>query len=488
MPSGPPLNFSNFSGGLNLLDAPDLIGDHEARDLLNVQGTTAGAIVKRNGLRQVAAPASPMSSLFPFEMSGGGRFLIAADSSSLYSITDFGATTTLATGLAPGNWECVNAPAVGAQGPLYMMNAFDPPRQWNGVAGSAAAWTATDAGGVVPNGQFCVYAQNQVFVAGVTAFPSRVYCSALKDPTGWNPANLAGAGALDFDPGDGQAISGLGVVGPYILVGKPQKLWVIIDPGGGPTLPFVRQISHDTGIAAHRSIAPSPEGTYFLTDRGVYITNGSSLKSASDKVRPLLDVIVSDRRHAAAGVYYGAHYYLSFATGPFGNNVTLDYDVTLGSWWKHGFGVNQFAVWHPVSGEPAKLYAANAQRFVDQCFTPGLYQDRGFNFPWVWRGPWQSPSFYRRRLYPSTWYRKRLRQIRIQGFGTVDYSLAKDFVDPESLIRPNVLPDTPPNGIADIFSLGVARAFSQVFSATSNTQDEVLSYTMALTERTDRWD
>jgi hypothetical protein len=130
----------------------------------------------------------------------------------------------------------------------------------------------------------------------------------------------------------------------------------------------------------------------------------------------------------------------------------------------------------------------------------------------VWRGPWQSPSFYRRRLFPSVWYRKRLRQIRLEGFGTVDYYLSKDFITTETLIRQNCFPGTlggpstfggggtfggpgtfggsqvVPVGQAQVYSLGVARAFSQVFSSTSNTQDEVLGYTLALTERVDRWD
>ena len=43
--------------------------------------------------------------------------------------------------------------------------------------GSTANWTATDSGGTVPNGKFLVYNQNQVFVSGVAANPSRVYWS-----------------------------------------------------------------------------------------------------------------------------------------------------------------------------------------------------------------------------------------------------------------------------------------------------------------------
>jgi hypothetical protein len=279
-----------------------------------------------------------------------------------------------------------------------------------------------------------------------------------------------------------------------VLVGKRRKLWVIIDPEA----PNVRQISSSVGIASHRSIANAPEGTYFLAEDGVYLTNGSTLKRLSDPIRPLLDAIARVNLGNCAGAYYNGHYYLSIPSGVPGNvlKLTLDYDTVLGSWWKHDFGMNQFANWHPYGTGFAVpgLYGTNAQApIVSQCFVPGYLQDDdtnhvAHNFTWAWRGPWQSPSFYRRRLYPSTWYRKRLRQIRIEGFGTVDYSLCKDFITTETVIRANCLTGASPVPEADIFSLGVARAFSQVFSATSNTQDEVLGYTLALTDRVDRWD
>ena len=463
---------------------------------MNVQGTVAGAIVKRTGLSRLFDSSfgmtAPWTSLFGIEQSfGANRYLIGADTSKLYSLNLSAVATTLASSMTGGPWEFINAPAIGAQGPVYGMNGGNA-MQWSG-SGVANPWVTTDApaGVAVPIGKYCIYVNGQVIVAGVAAFPSRVYWSAINDPTGWNAANLAGAGSADFDPNDGTAITGIGVVGPYILVGKPRKLWVITDVASASK----RQLPGNVGIVSHRSIASGPQGTYFLAeDRGVYITNGSAVTPVSDPVRPILDSIPASNRSQSAGASFGGHYYLTVLVPgvPLTLWITLDYDETLKSWWKHSFGERQFTIWHPTVGQPAGLYGANVNVVIDRCFTPNQYQDYvASNYQWYWKGPWQSPSFYRRRLFPSTWYRKRLRQIRLQGDGTVDYSLGKDFNSggaTEALIRSNVFPTGDLNQITDVFSLGVARAFSQVFSSTSNTADRVFGYTMALTDRTDRWD
>jgi hypothetical protein len=469
-----------------------------------VQGTTAGAIVKRNGLQTFATPAVTLTSLFPLE-STGSLFLIGAGSTSLYKVTTGGVASAIKTGLTSGlRWEFVSAPIVSGQGPLFGMNGTDTPQQWDGAAGSTSNWTNASGAVAVPNGKYCLYSQNQVFVSGVAAAPSRVYWSAISDPTNWDPASLTGAGFMDFDPNDGQAISGLGRVGPYVLVCKPRKLWILVDPATATS----RRLSDNVGCVAHRSIASGPNGTYFLAeDRGVYLTNGSKLSPISDKITPTLDSVSPGLRSQAAGACFGAHYYLSLPLSSSTNDTTLDYDEKLQSWWKHSFGSNQFALWHPTG--VAQLYSAKATAaFVDQCFVPSVYQDNGSNFTWAWRGPWQSPSFYRRRRFPTPYFRKRLRQIRVMGSGTVDLSLAKGFAGAETLITPNILSYTVGTDVfggtglyggADgsvfggtftinhgrQYSLGVSDAFSIVFSATSNTADVVNLYVYMVTDRRD---
>src|SRR5205814_197913 len=143
---------------------------------------------------------------------------------------------------------------------------------------------------------------------------------------------------------------------------------------------------------------------------------------------------------------------------------------------------------------------------VDQCFVPGVFVDNGQPFEWVWRGAWQSPSFYRRRWFPTPWYRKNFRQIRFFGTGNVDFSLATDFANGEVLRKSNlfksatstwggagqfgandgsVFGDYPTMGEARVFSLGTHRAVSVVFSSTSTTADAVNLYALMMTDRRD---
>ena len=524
MPSGPPLNFADFHGGLNLLEAPELLEDNQARDMMNVQGTVAGAIVKRAGLQTFATPPATLTSLVASESTPVSA-LVGATDTTLISINAAGAVNTIKSGLTPGSrWEGLLGSVQSGQGPLYLVNGVDVPQQWSGATAGAATgnWTATAGAVAVPNGKYSTQAGNQMYIAGVAAYPNRVYVSALNNPTIWDPAVVpsstpggpadGGATSFDIDPNDGQVITAIGRVGPYVVVFKRRKTYVIINPGSivtGDNL-NLRRLSDSIGCVANRSIATGVGGTYFLSeDRGVYVTNGSTLTPISDKILPLVQQARSQAANAA-GFYFSGHYYLSIASqGTAPNDLTLDYDEILQSWWKHSFGSNELVAWHP-SGLAQLHSAKSTAPVLDQCFAPTVTQDNGANFTWTWKGPWQSPSFYRRRMYPSVWYRKRLRQIRLRGFGSVDYYLAKDFVTVETLIRQNCFPGTlagagsfggpgafggsgvfgggGPVGQLALFSLGVARAFSQVFSATSNTQDEVLAYTLALTDRVDRWD
>jgi len=149
------------------------------------------------------------------------------------------------------------------------------------------------------------------------------------------------------------------------------------------------------------------------------------------------------------------------------------------------------------------LYSAKATSAkVDHCFVPGISQDNGSNFRWFWKGPWLSPSYDRRRIAPTPDYRKRIRQIRCDGSGTVDFSLAKDFVGSEVLIASDIFATEPDEDFGSgtfgagtfgggttvplaklVQSGAVARAFSPVFSATSSSGAAVYSLVLSVTDR-----
>ena len=353
-------------------------------------------------------------SLAPVTISGVG-YLIGAAGTKLFSVTESGEVSVIKEGLTestspqPLQWSVVQA-ATGtrvAQGPVYMSNGTDPPLYWTGAAKNteAKAWTSNPAKEEFAdisktNPKYLVYFSNRVWAAGFPAAKAEEWKnegeSALRwsgsavieklevaDPTQWPVKSVAW-----FDKDDGSPITGLGVVGPYLLVFKAHKTWVVygVEPGAEGEN---RRISDSTGCVASRSIVETPLGTFFLSpDQGVFITNGAKVQEMSRNVRPILqgtDPVVShaarqDRLHLAAAGYLNGHYYLSY-TAQDNSMKTLDYDVQLKSWWLHDLAGNQWVVWEPAANS-ASLYTipnmVNAG--VVKAFVPGVYTDSGVSY------------------------------------------------------------------------------------------------------------
>lgn len=453
-----------------------------ARSCSNVQSNTNGSLIKRTGCQPYSfdLPAGTYTSIFGYD-DPSTPLIVVSDGINFYRIAVGGHAVLIGS---PGSsttnrWEITRSQQVGSVGPIYMMNGVDAPQYWNGS--SIANWTATT--GTLQNGKYMVQAGNRIWVAGVASTPMRVYFSDLipanNGPVTWPAQNVA-----VFDEQDGNPITGLGKVGPFILVAKQRKLYVITDMNTGDA----RRLSDNVGCVAHRSIVESPAGTFFLSeDRGVYLTNGSTLKPISDQIQPTLDGLTA--KTTAAGAYFKGHYYLSLDQSANGtNDLTLDYDTLLNSWWSHSFGSNQFTVWHPAGYDQTGLFdVAGNRSTVRQCFAPGVYIDNGANnIAWSWKGAWQSPTFYRRRRFPTSWFRKNFRQLRVEGSGTVDLSFAYDFQANDAVKQRNIFSGNVRDvGIYRAYSFGVHNAVSAIFSATSSTADQVNSFTWKITDRTD---
>lgn len=419
---GTPVLFEGFLGGVNALDAPYLLKDNEARDpTRNVISSSRGAIKKRNGAVTFATPGVALTSLAE---SLAPNFLIGAGGTVVYSIAPNGTVTTIKTAMTNNaRWEFINAPANGGQGPIYGMNGTDN-QQWDGIAGTTSAWTA--ATGTLPAGaKYLLYHGLRVFAAGMAAYAgvtdpgSTVVVSNLGNPRDWPVQNV-----VQFDPNDGEAITGLGTLGPYVLVFKPSKTWVIYDLNTFAN----RRLGENIGCVAHRSIAESPLGTFFLSkDQGVMLTNGSTVKPApnADNVKPYLDQLAQNLRGQAAGAFFNKRYYLSFSQGGATNDITLDFDAQLEAWFVHTLAEQQFAIWEP-SGVPALYGAKPGAAIVDRCFVTGQTQDNGASFSSFWWGPFH--------VFGTPSLRKRVTAIHFDGKGKMQVQVAKSFAKTGQLL------------------------------------------------------
>lgn len=471
---GKPETFVGFNGGVNLVDSPYALKDSEARDARNFVTTLRGKVRKRDGAATFIALPTAFDSLFP--MQTPSPFLVAAQSGSIVVVNPAGSGVDRAYPTA-GGWEWAQAPAQGGQGPLWGMNGLDAPLQWDGVAPTFSPWTTSV--GTLPNGKYVVYAGNRVFVAGMSAYGalddpgSAVVWSNLANPRDWPAENV-----LELDPRDGDRITGLGTFGPYVLVFKSNKVWVIYDLDTGAN----RRLSNGVGCVSHRSIAESPAGCFFLTeDQGVMLTDGSSLKRVSNRVQPLLDELQDAQRSRAAGVFHGDHYYLSISTSGSFNDLTLDYDVQTDSWWPHTLAEQDWAVWEPTPGAPA-LYAIKAgSGTINKPFVPGIRVDDGEAFAAYWKGRFHD--------FGSPMINKRVRWVHLEGRGKAAVEIARsystgeeelgdvDFATSGGLVE---------LGDAEIFTPGVGRAFSVIVSNDTADELELDSYSFGVQARRGR--
>lgn len=439
---------------------------------MNVVSTERGAIRKRFGSKQfmgsgqrtgTGVPESLASVLIP---SSGARFMLLAGGGKVWAVTSAGEKTELGSGFTSNRWSVVQAPLTttkASQGPVFLSNGKDTPQYWNGSLGSKLkAWEGTAetvrnkeafaGSGHIPNGRFSVFANERVFMAGVEGAPSTVYFSDIAelgaagdvpDASLWPAANN-----ISFDPSDGQAITGIGVAGPYILVFKPNKTWVIHN--ASPVA--ARKLSDTVGCVAHRSIVETADGTMFLTaDQGVYVTNGSSLKEMSYPIRPTLLAANGQYKENAAGAYFNNHYYLSFpSAGSTVNNRTVDFDLALKSWWLHDVAGAQWTVGEPVVGEQLLFVAKQeTEAGICQAFVPNVYTD--FYKPAggslgdhsfagngklgaYWVSPWEPFAYYifRHRI-KAPFLKKRLRAVFFDGSGVIQPLVFKNFGAGEEL-------------------------------------------------------
>jgi hypothetical protein len=443
MATGNPVLYTDFSGGLNLEAGPYLAEDNQCQDCRNVYANRTGALNKRNGSTRVstykngATPAveqiTHAHSLFATTGAATGFIAVGPVSpgeatDSIVKITTGGVTTTLETGLTANKpWEWVQGPLATDespnQGPYYGMNGVDTPQYWDGTAATTEDWEADASQGQVPDGTpYLIYAQDRMWATGDPDYPGRIWktginddSTPLPDPCNWDTDLID-----DIDPDDGQITTGLGTVGPYVIVFKERKSYVISDGASG----IYRTLSSSIGCSSHRSIVETTQGTLFLSeDLGVCITDGSNIRVVSDKIKPLLATISETQPIAykrSVGVYFQDSYWLSIPYADNKNSITLQYQLDTGAWWIHSLAAADYAIFD--SGSGAKLYGAVSEiAGMDQMLVKNVYTDNGSPFQSYWEGPywtWGAPQL-----------NKRISQYRIDGVGYWELDAGTTFGD-----------------------------------------------------------
>jgi hypothetical protein len=438
---GTPTVRRSFNGGLNTLDAVFDLDGSEARDLRNMLPTTRGAVKKRPGTQDfLTSPGYIPVSMYPSQLP---RALVVTGTTFISAISAAGTATAVVTGLSNNRrWQFINAPANGGQGPVYGMNGVDAAYVSSTTTGGL--WTAS--AGTLPVGQYLTYNQRRALIAGMTSYTTADPASTVVASNLGNPRDFTigtnQAWAVEFDPQDGEQITGLGSLGPYVLVFKPSKTWLIYDLDSGAN----RRIGQNIGCVAPRSIVETPQGTFFLSkDQGVMIATENSVKSVSDKILPTIQALAPSQVSLAIGAFWNKHYYLSASSGGSVNDLTFDYDFNTGTWWLHSLGSTDMAVWQP-STQPLLYDLRPSAQNIRRLYVPGIVNDNT-------NTSGAGGTAFSAYIKPGHEYfglpdvKKRVTEISVNGAGHCRVALSKDFAPQESQLAELQLTTTAGAGV-----------------------------------------
>lgn len=278
---------------------------------------------------------------------------IARAGTNLYTSVD-GTTWTLIAGGPWGNIEH----GVQYVDKFYMVRRDDTIVQWDGTTATAIAGS--------PFGSTCRVFKDRLFVAnsyasGVTA--SRMYFSNPFDFTssGWPATNYTSHGE-----GDGDVIVAIMNVQDYLIIFKTGKMFLLFVQGSDTLAWINRPFNSEIGCVSRHTIVLHENLIFFLSAKGVYQTDGNTVRTISQPVAPIFDQIVvsSATINASSAFIWQDRYVLALETFPvaptWNSWSTLTWNQLASTPWSGSGATYTYLVyhirqkgwtkWQPISG------------------------------------------------------------------------------------------------------------------------------------------
>lgn len=458
------IRVQDFSGGLNLRDAPTELAANESPDLMNVTLDERGGVQKRLGNLNLTSSLSGAAINLYYSQQLGVTFI--QDGTTIKTTTDFLSFTSLTPALSTN----ARVGFCDFHTKVMIVHPIDGLRTYAGGAAMSAV-----VGGS-PKGTMIVPWQNKLWVAGDPAAGVRVYASGAGDETDWTVGGAGGALTVDIREKDDAAVTALGggqgidISGrPGLLVFKARSLHRINSVATG-TYTTLDVLAGASGPAAVTSLL---NRTFSLNEVGIWETDGVSGPAlVSAKISPLFDPaqINFSKLSGAVAARTGqrAIFSLPFGAAQTTNNFVLELHAVQGWIVCHDFGYGQLTNFqlndsqlygsHPTTGKVFKCFSGWAD---DSAAYTGRYQTRWYEF--------------------ASENQARLRRMRLSGRGVFSCYVKTDFsLGSGALLNANL---TGTSGVwntatwgtgvwgpgtyesfQDFWELGVGKAFSIKFS------------------------
>ena len=432
-----PVDWPGFGAGLNLRAKPGEAAPAECVDALNVTFTEAGAVKSRDGygILTAAEGTNRYDSLTPFYKSDGTRQLVAGATTRLEAISTAGAIVASKTGQTayPHFFARYGGPA-GEY--LFAANGADPLRKWDG-----SSWTEPSYTGTSPTGKFVAVTpwDNRMICANYgsgTAGANRnsIRFSDAGDPLTWGSTNYK-----DLNPGDGQQITGLAVWDNRVFIFKTQSIWVIwgtgTDSTGNPTWDATaRVVDTAVGCTSSKGIAVGRDGIYFITERGVYRTDGGPAKPVSGNLDPLFGGSTGDFYQGspvsrsnidqAALHVHREQLYASVPTAGATNDTTLVLDTRYGWWTTFDFPAAALTSFQVTANTPELVFAlASGDKHIAR-HSSAYTTDDGATINTRFMSAWSDlPGVVASRRSQV----KTIREAKVWAKGALNFGIARDF-------------------------------------------------------------
>ncbi len=283
-------SYAAFPGGLNVKDFWHTILDDELTVAQNIRLDEGGVMRMRGSWSKLVSAAvgsagNLIGLVHPSWLVAGvlTRYVVVTDGTKVFWLN--GASWTDITGVV------AMSPAASTLVSFQSMNNLligydgkNAPWTWDGQAASIQLLA-----GSPPVGNIGILWQNYVFMAGVSTARSRLYYSALGDPSTWPVINF-----IDVpSPYDGDPITGLAILYGNLIVFKRNSIYII--QGTDPTTFVVSKTNAAVGCVSPYSVVSVENLVYFVSDKGLYALNLSNEKQICYKVQPRYDTAVTNQ-------------------------------------------------------------------------------------------------------------------------------------------------------------------------------------------------
>lgn len=367
----------DFRGGLNIAADDEQLEPNEMRRADEAILDEYGAIKKRAGsqlLADSALHASGVQNGYAWLKDDGTQQLMVIANGTLHTAA-FGIPTTFTS--RAGVMRTTGTPAFagfrdGSGEVVYMADGDTGTslNKWNGTA--VTTNIASTPAGVT---QLAVYNQR---LFGCTGVDQKIYWSTLNngDSLGYAPS---GGGEAVIRTFSDQNITGIAAFGSSLLIFHVSGIsrFTGLTQDDIAIAAGAQGVTGDVGALGGRSIVTTPQGVYFLSNRGFYVATDSQVAPISLKMDPLIRSLDLTTAQNVIGVHRPA---LKEVWWYIPNKGIYRYNYALGAWTgpcAAGYlDPATTSLWEAQDAKQQPIVLAGcADGRVKQCDISGVYRD-----------------------------------------------------------------------------------------------------------------